>query len=76
MTEFERRERDAQRDAVARVLPQEGEGSVLRTVSGEVIVYDELGAKRRPASPRAVVMPDGQTLEFDRDRFRRRQPGR
>ena len=67
----ERRERDAQRDAVAHAIPDEGDVSILRAATGEVIVYEDLGAKRRPTTPRAVVMPDGETLEFEQDRFKR-----
>jgi hypothetical protein len=71
LTDYERREREAQRDAVARVLPDPSAGSVLRTSSGEVIVYEEQDEKRRPVNPRAVVMPDGETLFFETDRFGR-----
>ncbi len=66
---YERRQRDAQRDAVADVLPEAG--SVLRMADGQILVYDEAPEKRRPASLRAVVMPDGQRLEFETDRFSR-----
>ena len=72
MTESERREREAQRDAVAHAIPDAGDVSILRTVTGEVIVYEDLGAKRRATMPRAVVMPDGETLEFEQDRFKRK----
>lgn len=71
-TEFDRRERYAQRDAVERVLPEPGEGSLLRSASGEVLVYDEFHNRLDPVNLRAVVMPDGTTLEFETGRFRRR----
>jgi hypothetical protein len=67
----ERRERAAQRDAVDRVLPPPGEGAILRTAEGEILVYDEGIAKSRPIELRAVVMPDGETVEFETGRFRR-----
>jgi hypothetical protein len=70
-TDFERRERYSQREAVERVLPDPGEGSVLRSVSGEVLVYDERHDKFNPVDLRAVVMPDGTTVEFETGRFRR-----
>jgi hypothetical protein len=72
MTESERRERDAQRDAVAHAIPDAGDISVLRAATGEVIVYEDLGAKRQPTTPRAIVLPDGETLEFEQDRFKRK----
>jgi hypothetical protein len=68
----DRRARDAQRDAVERLLPDPGEGSVLRIASGEILIYDEYDEKRRPVNLRAVVMPDGTTREFETGRFRRR----
>ena len=71
MREVERRERVAQRDAVAEVLPEPGEGSVLRTASGEVLVFDDGLDKRNPVSLRAVVLPDGETLELQTNRFKR-----
>jgi hypothetical protein len=70
-TQYERRERDSQREAVERILPDAGEGSVLRSVSGEVLVYDEPHDKFNPLDLRAVVMPDGTTVEFETARFRR-----
>ena len=73
MNEYERRERAAQRDAVEQVLTATDEGSLLRTVSGEVLVYAEQGEKWRPVELRAVVMPDGQTQEFEHKRFKRRR---
>jgi hypothetical protein len=69
-TEFERRERYSQREAVERILPDAG-GSVLRSASGEVLVYDEPNDKFNPVDLRAVVMPDGTTVEFETGRFRR-----
>jgi hypothetical protein len=66
---YERRERDVQRDAVEEVLPDEG--SILRMADGQVLVYEEGPEKRRPAELRAVVMPDGERLEFETSRFRR-----
>jgi hypothetical protein len=73
MREVERRERVAQRDAVAQVLPEPGEGSVLRTTSGEVLVFDEGLDKRNPVNLRAIVLPDGETVEVETNRFRRLQ---
>jgi hypothetical protein len=70
-TPFERRERDAQREAVERVLPDPGEGSVLRAASGEILVYDEPRNQFNTVDLRAVVMPDGTTVEFQTHRFRR-----
>jgi hypothetical protein len=67
----ERRERHAQRAAVARVLPAPGRGALLRTPAGDVVVYDESADKRRPVELRAIVMPDGETVEFQTARFRR-----
>jgi hypothetical protein len=72
LDDFERRERDAQRAAVAEVLPEPGEGSVLRLVSGEVLIYGDSNDKRRPVALRAVVLPDGETQVFPTARFRRR----
>ena len=72
MDDYERREREAQRRAVEAVLTGTDEGSVLRTTSGEVLVYDEGYDKRRPVKLRAVVMPDGETQEFETTRFKRR----
>jgi hypothetical protein len=63
--------RDAQREAVERVLPDPGEGAVLRAAGGEILVYDERGDKLNPVNLRAVVMPDGTTREFETGRFRR-----
>jgi hypothetical protein len=63
--------RDAQREAVDRVLPDPGEGTVLRAAGGEILVYDERGDKLNPVNLRAVVMPDGTTREFETGRFRR-----
>jgi hypothetical protein len=70
-TESERRERNAQREAVERVLPDPGQGSLLRASSGEILVYDDPHDKLNPIDLRAVVMPDGRTLEFETGRFRR-----
>jgi hypothetical protein len=70
-TQFERREREAQREAVDRVLPDAGQGSLLRASSGEVLVYDDAHHKLNPVDLRAVVMPDGTTVEFETGRFRR-----
>jgi hypothetical protein len=69
---MERRERFAQRESVARVLEDRDTGAVLRRADGEVIVFDELDAKRRSGDVRAIVMPDGETQEFETARFRRR----
>jgi hypothetical protein len=71
MNQPERRERDAQRDAVAEVLPPAGEGSLLRAASGEVLVFAEQDEKRRPVQLCAVVMPDGETLDIEHRRFAR-----
>jgi hypothetical protein len=71
LSQSERRNRDAQREAVERVLPEPDEGSLLRAASGEILVYDEVGAKFNPINLRAVVMPDGTTVEFETARFRR-----
>ena len=68
-SELDRRERSAQRDAVDRILPEPGEGSLLRAAIGEVLVYDEPSAKLNPIDLRAVVMPDGTTIEFQTARF-------
>jgi len=67
----ERREREAQRDAVARLLPDPDRGALLRTADGDILIYDEPGAKLHPINLRAVVMPDGTTREFQTARFRR-----
>jgi pyocin large subunit-like protein len=67
----ERRERDAQRDAVERLLPDPDKGALLRTAAGDILVYDEMDLKRKPVNLRAVVMPDGTTREFETGRFRR-----
>ena len=69
--DLDRRERHKQRDAVERVLPEPGEGSLLRTASGEVLVYDEPRERFNPVDLRAVIMPDGTTVEFQTGRFRR-----
>jgi hypothetical protein len=71
--DFERRERFAQRDAVDRALPDSGDIWLLRTLSGEVVVYEEKPDKRRPAGVRAIVSPDGRTQSFETGRFRRRR---
>jgi len=68
----DRRRREAQREAVQRVLPLGDGVSVLRTASGEVLVYGEQADKRRPVVLRAVVMPDGHVEQFETRRFRRR----
>lgn len=70
-TSDDRRERHAQRDAVEQVLPRPGEGSLLRAASGEVLVYEDHSGKLDPIDLRAVVMPDGTTVEFETGRFRR-----
>jgi hypothetical protein len=67
----DRRARAAQRDAVEHVLPEDA-GSVLRMAGGEVIVYAEQDHKRRPVRPVAVVLPDGDRIELETGRFRRR----
>jgi hypothetical protein len=67
----DRRNREAQRQAVRQVLPDEGEASLLRTPDGLILVYEEEVEKRRPVTLRAVVMPDGQVLETEHDRFKR-----
>ena len=67
----ERRRHDAQREAVERLLPDPGAGSVLRIASGEILIYDEHDDMRRPVNLRAVVLPDGSTREFETGRFRR-----
>lgn len=68
----DRRMHDAQREAVERLMPDPGQGSVLRISSGEILIYDEHDEKRRPVNLRAVVLPDGSTREFETGRFRRR----
>ena len=68
-----RRERDAQREAVERLLPDRDRGSVLRSAGGDVLIYDEPGDKLNPINLRAVVMPDGTTVEFQTARFFRPQ---
>jgi hypothetical protein len=67
----ERRRRWLQRAAVDRVLPDPADGALLRSASGEVLIYDERGEKLHPINLRAVVMPDGTTREFQTTRFRR-----
>jgi hypothetical protein len=67
--DLDRRERYAQRQAVERVLPEPGAGSLLRAANGEVLVYDEPSEKLNPIDLRAVVMPDGTTIEFQTARF-------
>jgi hypothetical protein len=67
----ERRERDAQREAVERVLPDPGRGSLLRAAGGDILIYDEPGDKYNPVDLRAVILPDGTTIEFQTRRFRR-----
>ena len=71
MKENDRREREAQREAVEQVLPEEGEASLLRRPSGEVLVYAEEAEKRRPVVLKAVVLPDGEVIELEQRRFRR-----
>src|SRR4051794_37162724 len=66
-----RRHRRSQRSAAERVLPEPCEGSVLRLAEGPVLVFDELDYKREPVALRAVVLPDGETLEFEHRRFDR-----
>ena len=68
-----RRERDAQREAVERLLPDPDRGSLLRSAYGDVLIYDEPGGKLDPINLRAVVMPDGTTVEFETARFFRAQ---
>ena len=67
---MERRERFEQRHAVERLLPGEGEGSVLRMPTGPVLIYDD-ASKRDRVELRAAVMPDGATIEFTTRRFAR-----
>jgi hypothetical protein len=67
----DRRERLAQREAVERILPGADEGALLRAASGDILVYDQPGYKFNPIDLRAVVMPDGTTVEFQTNRFRR-----
>jgi len=71
-TRSDRRGRDAQREAVKRLLPNPERGAMLRTSSGEILIYDESDNKFRPVNLRAVVMPDGTTREFETGRFERR----
>ena len=52
-------------------MPDTGEGSMLRLASGEVLVYEDGDSLRRPLTLRAAVMPDGELLEFETDRFER-----
>lgn len=67
----DRRDRDAQREAVARLMPDPDRGSLLRAAGGEVLVYDENGGKLDPVNLRAVVMPDGTARVFETGRFLR-----
>jgi hypothetical protein len=67
----DRRERDAQREAVDRALPDADQGALLRSAGGDVLIYDDPGDKLNPVDLRAVVMPDGTTVEFETHRFRR-----
>lgn len=62
-----------QRAAVSEVLPEPGDGWVLRMATGEVLVYGEALDKRRPVALRAVVLPDGTTQVFRTERFRRKR---
>jgi hypothetical protein len=71
MAGTERRERDAQRDAVDRLMPADGDGSLLRMATGSVLVYEEDPKKRAQVSLRAAVMPNGEIIEFPTGRFRR-----
>jgi pyocin large subunit-like protein len=73
VSSLERRERDAQREAVARLLPNPERGALLRAAGGEILIYDESDNKYRPVNLRAVVMPDGTTREFETGRFLRRR---
>lgn len=72
MDQGERRQRDAQREAVRDALPKRGETGLLRMASGEVLVYTEGITRRRPVALRAIVMPDGSTLDVRTNRFKRR----
>lgn len=65
----ERRERDAQRQAVAELMPNAD--AILRTADGDVLVFEDQYEKRRPLNLRAVVMPDGAIRQFPSQRFRR-----
>ena len=66
----DRRTRNAQRDVVEDVLPDDG--IVLRTVEGEVVVYEALPVGNKLATDvRARVLPDGDLLVPERRRFRR-----
>ena len=66
----ERRSRRVQRHVVDDVLADDA--VVLRTVEGEVVVYDELSAgNRRATQVRGKVLPDGELLFPERHRFRR-----
>jgi hypothetical protein len=56
---------------VERLMPGPGRGALLRSTSGEVLVYDEHDDKLRPVNLRAVVLPDGSTREFETGRFLR-----
>ncbi|HEX4734907.1 MAG TPA: hypothetical protein VH247_10865 [Thermoleophilaceae bacterium] len=67
------RERAAQREAVDRLLPDPEQGALLRSVGGDVLIYDERDGKLDPINLRAVVMPDGTTVEFQTARFVRAQ---
>jgi hypothetical protein len=70
---IERRGRDAQRAAVAELLPESGSAWVLRMTSGDVLVYDAGNDARRPVALRAIVKPSGQTELFAAKRFKRRR---
>jgi hypothetical protein len=69
--DYDRRERETQREAVERLLPNRDRGAVLRAAGGEILIYDDSAEKLHPVNLRAVVMPDGTTREFETGRFRR-----
>jgi hypothetical protein len=53
------------------VLPERGDGWLLRMTSGEVLIYDAGNDARRPVALRAIVKPSGQTELFAAKRFKR-----
>ena len=49
-----------------RVLPEHDSPLLLRTVDGEVVIYEQVAGGTRPSTAvRAKVLPDGELLEFE-----------
>ena len=49
-----------------RVLPEHDAPLLLRTVDGEVVIYEEIAGGTRPSTAvRAKVLPDGELLAFE-----------